>query len=360
MKAKLKEMEFEMKQLEKELDEKKEGGRDETQKGEPQPENLKKATNVPKSITEIFAVRGDELLSSGIFHLAAMKEPTHGSVQYVNEPDLLFKALPETKQGKLIMDNKWTGTGYKSFRFESTVRFGPGSVILWDAERVPVGQGTWPAYWSTDAATWPNSGEIDMMEAVNMDTKMRSTLHTGTRVPAPCNAIKCHDAGCPKKTACDHVGPNNAGFGCGGAWDRVNGKKYNDARGALHAMSWTKKWVRMWLWERKDIPKGLLWSDVSELGKIADGTMEGVYAEWSFENGMCDSNEILEHLYIINLTLCGDWAGNVFNYKGKKGLAGCADYIKNDAQQEWPPLNNGEFPHFLLNSIRLYKVPDLR
>eukprot|EP00392_Amoebophrya_sp_AT5.2_P001760 g1762.t1 len=330
----------------------------EPENSKPEKENLKKATNVPEGITETFAVRGDELLSSGTFHLAAIPEPTHGSVQYVNEPDLLFKALPETKQGKLIMDNKWTGTGYKSFRFESKARFGPGTVILWDAERVPVGHGTWPAYWSTDAATWPNAGEIDMMEAVNMDTKMRSTLHTGTRVPAPCHALKCHDAGCPKqKHECEF---NNSYDGCGGAWDRVNGKKYNDAGGALHAMSWTKKWVRMWLWERKDIPKGLLWSDVSELGKIADGTMEGVYAEWSFENGACDSSEFLDHYYVINLTLCGDWAGKVFSYKGKKGPQACKDYIQNTGPKEWPPLNYDEFPHFLLNSIRLYKVPDLR
>eukprot|EP00392_Amoebophrya_sp_AT5.2_P007336 g7350.t1 len=167
-------------------------------------EDLRKATNIPPGISEVFALRGDELLScSGVFKLEHMREPTHGNVHYVDEEELLYKKLPATKLreginpflatwalGKLILDGEWQDHGYahgqqhgyKSFRFVSNTQFGPGSVILWDAERIPVGQGTWPAYWSVDAqGIWPNGGEIDMQEGINMHTYMHSTLHTGDR-----------------------------------------------------------------------------------------------------------------------------------------------------------------------------------
>eukprot|EP00392_Amoebophrya_sp_AT5.2_P007335 g7349.t1 len=170
----------------------------------------------------------------------------------------------------------------------------------------------------------------------------------------------CHDAkDCKGPSNKDCINDGSSNWGCGAHWNRVNGKDYNDAGGALHVLSWTKKWLKMWLWKRSEIPRGLKWNDVSELGKLADGTMPGAYAEWSFENGRCSHKELTPHIYVINLTLCGDWAGQDFNHNGKKGKDGCYQYIKNEAKEEWKALNYGELPHFLLNSFRLYKVPDL-
>eukprot|EP00392_Amoebophrya_sp_AT5.2_P012506 g12609.t1 len=160
-------------------------------------EDLRKATKLPPGISEVFALRGHELLSSGQFQLKHMNEPTNGHVHYVNEEALLYKKLPETQQGMLIMDGQWQNHGYahggqhgyKSFRFESNPRFGPGTVkdrpqqaqvvedffsplsltgIMWDAEHIPVGHGVWPAYWTTDAGIWPHGGEIDMHEGINI------------------------------------------------------------------------------------------------------------------------------------------------------------------------------------------------
>eukprot|EP00392_Amoebophrya_sp_AT5.2_P012505 g12608.t1 len=192
---------------------------------------------------------------------------------------------------------------------------------------------------------------------------MHSTLHTGDRFVAhpTCRALICHDSKNPSSKDCTN--PNcftgNGKFGCGGEWNRPNGKAYNDAGGALHVLSWTKKWLKMWLWKRNEIPKGLKWNDVSDLGKLADGTMPGVYAEWSFENGKCSHAELKDHYFIINLTLCGDWAGNVFNHNGGSAKHACYQYIKTEqARNEWRELNRGELPHYLLNSLRLYKVPD--
>jgi beta-glucanase (GH16 family) len=64
--------------------------------------------------------------------------------------------------------------------------------------KLPAGQGTWPAFWmmSEDEAygTWPLSGEIDIMEAINLETpceecpggierRTSGALHFGSAIP---------------------------------------------------------------------------------------------------------------------------------------------------------------------------------
>ena len=44
-------------------------------------------------------------------------------------------------------------------------------------EHVPAGCGTWPAFWLV-GPEWPTHGEIDIIEGVNMQTDVISTLHT--------------------------------------------------------------------------------------------------------------------------------------------------------------------------------------
>lgn len=48
--------------------------------------------------------------------------------------------------------------------------------------KIPFGQGVWPAIWmlSTDweYGGWPNSGEIDIMEHINLQTEIHGTVHT--------------------------------------------------------------------------------------------------------------------------------------------------------------------------------------
>ena len=181
---------------------------------------------------------------------------------------------------------------------------------------------------------------------------MQTHLHTGNAFPGinewPCPALG------PGAPVCESGGGHK---GCGGGFaDVMNGKAYNDAKGALHAMSWTKDFIKMWLWPRKDIPKGLKWNDVSALKSLMDGSMPGHYVEFRFGSnaGECAPTELGMQQYIINLTLCGDWAGKAFNAYGQRGLGACASYIQNAAKREWPGLNHGEFPHFLINSFRLY------
>ena len=43
---------------------------------------------------------------------------------------------------------------------------------------MPTGCGTWPAFWLTNEQDWPRSGEIDIVEAANTQSRAKMALHT--------------------------------------------------------------------------------------------------------------------------------------------------------------------------------------
>jgi len=58
--------------------------------------------------------------------------------------------------------------------------------------KIPVGVGVWPAFWMLGAplragVTWPQSGEVDIMEDINGRSSDFSTIHCGVSPGGPCN-----------------------------------------------------------------------------------------------------------------------------------------------------------------------------
>ena len=68
------------------------------------------------------------------------------------------------------------GPGRPSVRVISKNDYTHGLFLL-DLEHAPIGCGTWPAYW-TIGPNWPNNGEIDIIEGVNLNTVNSMTLHS--------------------------------------------------------------------------------------------------------------------------------------------------------------------------------------
>lgn len=73
---------------------------------------------------------------------------------------------------------KPTGSGWTSARLSGDV-MGPLPWYL-EADLVaPTGQGSWPAFWLTARTSWPQGGEIDVMETVNGLDQTNISTHWG-------------------------------------------------------------------------------------------------------------------------------------------------------------------------------------
>jgi beta-glucanase (GH16 family) len=113
-------------------------------------------------------------------------DPTGGTVRFVNEAEANDTALA----GYLDMGNGQTaiymaadstsevtdGSGRSSVRVSSNQTFNHGLFII-DIQHMPTGCGTWPAFWLL-GPSWPQGGEIDIVEGVNLNTQNAMTLHT--------------------------------------------------------------------------------------------------------------------------------------------------------------------------------------
>lgn len=85
-----------------------------------------------------------------------------------------------TNRAIIQVDNSTTvanGDKRNSVRLQTDVRYGVGSVWVADFVHVPYGCSVWPAWWA-HAPEWPEGGEIDTFEGVNLAPHSQMGLHT--------------------------------------------------------------------------------------------------------------------------------------------------------------------------------------
>eukprot|EP00438_Fugacium_kawagutii_P032202 Skav220149 [mRNA] locus=scaffold6329:51347:56909:- [translate_table: standard] len=172
---------------------------------------------------------------------------------------------------------------------------------------MPTGMGTWPAWWSY-GPDWPDHGEIDTIETVNVEDVVQQTLHTsaGCNMNIPnifnpdCNSDSAHNG-------CGLDGPPNSG-----------GPQFNAFDGGVFATQWTGEGIKLWMFNRSHIP-----SDITE--NQPDSTTWG--DPWAFFpfGDDCPSTHFGDHVLVINLDFCGDWAGSVF----PGGEDACEGYVRD-------------------------------
>jgi len=95
----------------------------------------------------------------------------------IEDGALVIEARAETLTQARFPD--WGGQGYTSAKLVSRADYGYGFYEV--RAKLPCGRGMWPAIWMVPASgTWPNEGEIDIMEMVGWDPNVvLATLHTG-------------------------------------------------------------------------------------------------------------------------------------------------------------------------------------
>ena len=185
---------------------------------------------------------------------------------------------------------------------------------------MPQGCGTHPAFWTEgQGQSWPNGGEIDIIEEVNDYNYNHATLHTS----ADCDYAKVprNYTGYTESTNC-----TVSGCGIQNRHDDSFGPNFNKDKGGLYLTQWTTDGIYMWFWSGKD-----KWpQDIFTKPNTCDYGIP--YAAWPFGE-WCSFNHFINHTIIFDIGLCGDWAGGS-NWDGHcktdTGYSSCDDYVRDN------------------------------
>ncbi|KAG8978196.1 hypothetical protein FRB90_008569 [Tulasnella sp. 427] len=265
---------------------------------------------------------------TGFDHIA-IADPTNGRVNYTDKSFALAQNLTFVSKDTIVMRaDSWTtlsasGPGRNSVRIQSKKTY-TTSVVILDTRHMPEGCATWPAFWTTGTDNWPVNGEIDIIEGVNDVSPNTSTLHTTANCTMSASTMT--QTGKLVTTDCDWEVNYNSG--CGIQVDKTlsYGPAFNAAGGGWYAMERTATRVNVWFWSRNDATVPVEVKNGS--GAVSPATWGTPYA--NFVNDSCDFGTHLgpENI-IINLTLCGDYAGNPYVYPSTCPQT-CVDHVNND------------------------------
>jgi len=297
--------------------------------------------NIPKGPYQVVDnLRGIDLDPKyGHFEYFTGADPTHGSVNYDKHEDLLVPLSKGSLQINIGNIEKF-GEVHRAIRLTSKKSYQKGLFII-DMQRMPAGAGLWPAWWLTSAEngatnTWACGGEIDIMESVNSDnhesvkswagknTYNAATLHTnelpdGSKcmqdgiLPEEDNDCQAPGGNIDKACGCNYKEGGDKNIcpykGCGYKFpsDNSAGYKFNEDGGGVYAMELTypDNQVTIWFWSRKDplMPKTWEQPDPSHWKTQEGNSIKFKPCPGHFKNLKM----------VLNTTLCGDWAGSVWN-----------------------------------------------
>ncbi|KAJ5550322.1 Concanavalin A-like lectin/glucanase subgroup [Penicillium sp. DV-2018c] len=289
--------------------------------------------------------QGKNFLDYFNFHVGS--DPTNGFVNYLDKESAERAGLVKlTDSGSVYLGvdhvTKLDPHGKKG---RDSVRIGSKkyydkSLVIADIAHMPGSVcGTWPAFWSV-GKEWPQDGEIDIIEGVNLQDH---------------NEIVMHTAGTCSLTDTDMTGIVNA-TGCGTDLGTVGcvieghqgsyGTSFNKQQGGVYALEWTADFLKIWYFPRHAIPPSIT-SGKPDVTKF--GTPMALVEE------SCDvASAFKAQSFVFDVTFCGDWAGGVFGNSGcpmtdADSFQSCHNYVANH------PAEYKE-TYWEINSVKVYQV----
>ena len=281
------------------------------------------------------------------FNFFTGNDPTNGYVNYVDYGTASSSGLYNVKNNQVYIGvdstNTATGRGRNSVRIESKRSYQHGLIVLDLAHMPSSACGTWPAFWLlSTAGTWPNGGEIDIIEGVNAQNYNTMAIHT---TPGCSISNTGGMSGTMTTSNCDINAPGQASNqGCAIRTSRTDsyGDGFNAVGGGVYATEWTSDGISIWFFPRSAIPADLT------AGSPSPDNWGLPMAHFA---GGCDwDSKVVSQQIIFDVTFCGDWAGGVFSSdptcsaKGKS----CQAYVQNTpsafAQSYWS-----------INSLKVYQ-----
>lgn len=270
--------------------------------------------------TQTATVRGNDFFND--FEWFTDKDPTQGLVNYQSQADAMAQNLSFVDgDGHFVMRVSTVPValqGRNSVRITSKNSYSDGVYVL-NVTHVPLGCASWPAFWTVteDIQSWPNGGEIDIMENANDQYNGNVvSVHTNTSCTIPSSISAA--SGVVAYTNCSAYVPSNPGcrVEMNGTSTPTWGSKLNNAGGGIIAMErsfgTTGKGVRVWYFPNNS-PSSLP-ADLHN-GSTAVSTDSWPKPNVDLPIASCYA-DFEPHKIVMDITLCGDWAGNTYNMSG--------------------------------------------
>lgn len=272
--------------------------------------------------------RTDRVAGEGFndfFEYQAIADPTNGRVNYVDQATAQAQNLTYGYGDTFVLRADSTNVvapgsrGRNSVRIRSRQTF-TTHVATFDIRHMPQGCGTWPAVWETLEDGWPVGGETDIVEGVNDQGPNAATLHTTTGCTMPADTSQM--TGSWKQLDCDWLVNGNAGCGVRMSNPNSYGPGFNANGGGVYALERTNREMKVWFFPRGTAPTDI---GTDSVNTDAWGTPAAY-----FPSTQCDFDaKFAAHNIIINLTLCGDWAGSPNVYPGSCPQS-CISHVDNN------------------------------
>ncbi|KAI0772345.1 concanavalin A-like lectin/glucanase domain-containing protein [Trametes elegans] len=270
---------------------------------------------------------------------------TNGDVVWVDQANATQSKLAYVNDAghAIIKVDNTTNVPYNekrnSVRISSQDYYPIGTVLVFDATHLPYGCSVWPSFW-TKGENWPAGGEIDIIEAVNQMTYNQMALHTQNGCTQPASVTQ---TGTTSATNCS----TDAGCTVAEKQDNSFGAGFASAGGGVWAAQIDTSGIFIWFWSRNNVP-----TSVSQASDSIDTSSWGTPSA-AYPSSSCDINQFFApQQLVIDITLCGDWAGETSVYQSTCGGDGTATacYIDN-------VINNGTNyanAYFEISSIKAF------
>ncbi|KAF2669788.1 hypothetical protein BT63DRAFT_453973 [Microthyrium microscopicum] len=273
------------------------------------------------------------------FNFFTDADPTHGYVDYQTQdqatqanPPLISTSNNAVKFGADFSSVVADGArGRKSIRLESQATYTKGLFIADIAHMPGSACGSWPAFW-TLGGNWPHQGEIDIIEGVNFYTQNAYTLHSATTGNCLINnqpasvmngTLTASDCGVYDSNG-NYANPTGCSIKSGDT--KSFGDNFNSYGGGVQVMQWTSDYIKMWFFERNNIPASLkagstVEPNICEFGR-PDATFNGCNFDTNFS----------AHQIIIDQTFCGDFAAqtDVYAQNSAQCPQDCVTMVQNN------------------------------
>ncbi|KAG8758153.1 hypothetical protein FRC11_004041 [Ceratobasidium sp. 423] len=230
--------------------------------------------------------------------------------------------------------------GRASVKMNTTQPFTKGSLVIMDALHFPYGCSVWPAYWSQGSPedSWPQFGEIDIIENVNLAPVNQMSLHTSQGCTL---ASDTQVTG--KIVSNDCYNNTNGNQGCIIQMpDNSFGESFARNGGGVYAVEWssTGNGIRAWFFPRSSIPADLTNANPDP------STWGTPTAAWP-ESGCNSSKFFGPQTLIINISICGAFAGAASVFESTCPNQGsCLDLVRNP--------RNYDNAYFEISYVRIY------